>query len=120
MINIAEIEKAIGAHGLWKGRLRAAIDSGSSEFKVEKVQLDNQCDFGKWLYSLPASEQQSEFGKKVMALHKEFHVQAAQLLSLAVTGKKKEAEAAISLGSNFSRISSELTRTLSEWKKVAK
>jgi len=42
-----EITKAIGAHGMWKQRLRQAIDTGKSEFTVERVRPDNLCDFGK-------------------------------------------------------------------------
>jgi len=31
-----EISKAIGAHGLWKGRLHRAIENGTSESTPEK------------------------------------------------------------------------------------
>ncbi len=47
-----EITKAIGMHGIWKLRLKQAIDLGSSEFSVEHISPDNECAFGKWLYSL--------------------------------------------------------------------
>jgi len=47
MLNTEEITKAISAHGNWKQRLRQAIESGNSEYTVEKLKVDNQCDFGK-------------------------------------------------------------------------
>jgi len=39
-----QIKKAIGAHGLWKTRLAAAIDVGKSEFTVDTVRKDNACN----------------------------------------------------------------------------
>lgn len=119
MSHSAEIDKAIAAHGSWKARLRSAIETGKSEFTVEKVRTDNQCDFGKWLYSLPSSELGSEFGKKVKALHAQFHVQAAKVLDLALTSKKKEAEEAMTTTSDFGKTSAELTLAMVAWKKAS-
>ena len=45
------ITKGIGAHGMWKQRILDAIKTGKSEWTPEIVCQDNQCEFGKWLYS---------------------------------------------------------------------
>ena len=45
-----EIDKAISAHGMWKQKLRNAIDTGECESTPAKVKMDNNCAFGKWLY----------------------------------------------------------------------
>src|SRR4030067_1327121 len=45
-----EITKAIGAHGVWKMRLRTAIDSGKADANAADVAKDNACPFGQWLY----------------------------------------------------------------------
>ena len=37
-MNSGEIEKAIGAHGMWKGRLAAAIDARRSDVAPEQVE----------------------------------------------------------------------------------
>ncbi len=116
MAAVEEINKAIGAHGMWKQRLREAIDTGKSEFTVERVRPDNLCDFGKWLYSLPPGDQTSTHWKTVKELHAKFHAEAARVLGLAVNGHKQEAEKALSTGSNFVKISSELTGTMMKWK----
>ena len=52
-----EINKAIGAHGMWKFRLDQAVEKGTSEFTVDNVRKDNLCDFGRWLYgpTVPAA-----------------------------------------------------------------
>lgn len=111
-----EITKAIGAHGMWKQRLRQAIDTGKSEFTVERARPDNLCDFGKWLYSLPPADQKSSHWKSVQDLHGKFHAEAAQVLGLAVRGNKQEAEREIAAESKFTKISSELTVAMMKWK----
>jgi len=119
MPHAAEIDKAMGAHALWRGRLILAIETGKSDLAIDKVRLDNQCDFGKWLYALPPSEQESEFAKKVKVLHSQFHIHAAKVLALALAGRRKEATEAIAIDSEFIKTSTQLTKTLMEWKKAS-
>jgi hypothetical protein len=111
-----EISKAIGMHGRWKLRLKQAIAQGNSEFEVEKVRVDGECAFGKWLNSLPQFEKQSDYWKNVKQLHIEFHKEAARVLQLALNGQKQDAEIALSFKSNFSKISADLTNTMVKWK----
>jgi chemoreceptor zinc-binding protein len=115
MAAVEEIKKAVGAHGMWKQRLKQAIDSGKSDFTVDRVRVDNMCDFGKWLYSLAASDQTSAHWKSVRELHAKFHAEAAHVLSLAVSGHKQDAEKGLATGSNFAKISSELTGAMMKW-----
>lgn len=117
MANVEEIKKAIGAHGLWKQRLRDAIDKGQSEFTVERVKPDNLCDFGKWLHSLPPGDRGSEHWKKVQQLHAEFHQEAARILGLALAKQKPQAEAGIAPNSKFATLSSSLTAAMMAWQK---
>lgn len=107
------ILKAIAAHGQWKQRLRDAAATGKSEFRPEVVKTDNACDLGKWIYGeakakLPGDPRVEEVRK----LHAEFHQHAAQVLSLALLGKKAEAEAAMALGSPYSKASTALVNAL--------
>ena len=111
-----EISKAISAHTEWKNRLRAAIENGSSDFKPEIVQQDNQCEFGYWLAQVPPAEQSAETYQEMKALHASFHQEAAHVLSLALAGKKDEANQAMSISSKFNSISSELAMTLFSWR----
>jgi len=111
-----EITKAIGAHGMWKQRLREAIETGKSEFTVERVRPDNFCDFGNWLYSLPLSDQKSSHWKTVQDLHGKFHAEAARVLGLGVRGHKREAEHELAAESNYVKISLELTGAMMKWK----
>ena len=116
MSELTIFDLAISAHAKWKYRLYQAIKTGRSDWSVAQLRTDDRCDFSEWLRSLPTPERTSERCERVRALHTEFHTAAAEVLELALAGRKKDAETAISLGSHFSRISAELTMALSAWK----
>ena len=116
-----EISKAIGAHGMWKQRLRNAIDAGKSEFTPDTVAKDNACDFGQWLYgnSLSAVDKGCAEYKAVKDLHAKFHQCASGVLKWAVTGKKADAETMMGTAGSFTTASGELTRAMMTWKAKA-
>jgi Chemoreceptor zinc-binding domain len=122
MANIEEIDKAIGAHGMWKTRLKLAVDTGKTDTPVETIGQDNQCAFGKWLYgpTLTSMDKASSDYKTVKNLHAEFHKTAARVVTLVLDGKKEEAEKMMELGGEYASISGKLTRAMMEWKKVSK
>jgi len=116
-----QIKKAIGAHGLWKTRLAAAIDVGKSEFTVDTVRKDNACDFGRWLYGSelpPAAKNLAEY-ETCRRLHAEFHQCAAEVLNLAVGGKKSEAQKAMGATGKFASTSASLTTAMMKWLALA-
>jgi hypothetical protein len=53
---------------------------------------------------------------RIWDLHAEFHKEAARILAPALAGHKSEAEAAIALGSRFSKTSADLTLALAGWR----
>ena len=112
-----EIDKAIGAHGMWKQRLNQAIQNGSSEWSVSGVRPDDVCAFGKWLHGLPPSVKNTPSWKTIREMHAAFHVEAARVLGLALDGKKSEAVAALSMGSAFGDLSAKLTSAMMKWKR---
>jgi hypothetical protein len=110
------ITGGIGAHGKWKQRLLDAIKTGQSEWTPSIVCQDNQCDFGKWLYSCSAEEQSSPHYSTVKRLHADFHKTAADVLTLALAGKKDDAEKAVDFGSDYAKVSGSLTKEMMAWK----
>ena len=110
------ITKGIAAHGLWKQRLIDAIKTGKSEWTPTIVCQDNQCEFGKWLYSCSNDEKASPHYEKIRHLHADFHKTAATVLDLALQGKTTEAEAKIADNSDYKNISSNLTKEMMTWK----
>ena len=109
-----EINQAIGAHGVWKQRLRQSIRSGNSELTPAETQSETLCEFGKWLHSLPPEEKACQHWKTVQDLHLRFHLEAARVLALATTGDKEEAEKALVGG--FSDVSARLTSSMMKWR----
>jgi hypothetical protein len=116
---IEALDQALAAHAKWKYRLMEAIDTGKSQWRVNEVRTDNSCQFGKWLFALPLSDRLSEHSKKVKALHAEFHGLAADVLELALAGRKDEATAAMAMRSRFATVSSNLTMAVMAWKEAA-
>ena len=119
MQNTNELERGIAAHAWWKYHLFDAIKTGKSDWTVEGIRSPDTCEFSKWLSSLPPADQSSEYFIKVKNLHDEFHDVAAEVLALALSDRKKEAEQAIALGSRFSQVSSGLTMAMTAWKDAA-
>ena len=118
MKNIEEIDKAIAAHGMWKTRLKQAIDTGETDIPVEMIRTDDHCIFGKWLNgpTHSAADKLSNHYKTVKQLHAEFHRIAAHVAELAMAGNRKEAEKMIALGGDYASISSKLTAAMKDWK----
>ncbi len=119
MADLQEIDKAIGAHGMWKTRLKMAIDTGKVDTPVETIRMDNQCVFGKWLYgtTLSSADKSSSDYKNIKTLHAEFHKTAASVAELVLSGKKTEAEKLMSFSGAFTLASTNLTAAMMEWKK---
>ncbi|MEQ1794311.1 MAG: CZB domain-containing protein [Nitrospira sp.] len=119
MSNILEqIDKAIGAHGAWKVKLRQNID-GTLALNPAEVSVDNRCDFGKWLYSLTGGQTSDPHYKEVLTLHAAFHRAAAGVVTKVQKGDKAGAEASIGLNGDYASASSKLTAKMMEWKRVS-
>lgn len=111
-----EIEKAITAHGEWKNKLRAAIETGMSESTPERVKQDNNCSFGKWLHErIDPAMKNTTFYNDVVKLHADFHKEAAAILEFTLKGDKDNASKEMELGKPFSLLSTALTRKMIDW-----
>lgn len=110
-------DHAIFAHAKWKRHLREAIETGKSEWTVAEVKANDHCELGNWLKQLPNDKKISERYSHLCSLHADFHDAASTVLALALSGKIKDAQDEIAAGSHFSKISTKLTLTLSQWAK---
>jgi methyl-accepting chemotaxis protein len=118
MTTAAHIDKAIGAHGMWKSRLKMAIDSGKIDAPIPTISADNKCAFGEWLYGpeVTAAQKASPHYQKVRTLHAAFHKQAAKVAEYATKGQKAEALKSIGLAGDYAKASADLTTAMREWK----
>ena len=112
----SQVSNALAAHKKWKDRLKQAIHTGRTEFQLEVVKTDDQCDFGRWLYhDVPQEIRQTPTYKTVVQLHADFHLETARVLEMALKGRTVEAERAIGTGSEWSNISFKLSSKLLSW-----
>jgi hypothetical protein len=111
-----EITKAIGAHGMWKMRLRSAINSGKIDADPAEVAKDNHCAFGQWLNgsSIAADARASADYAAVHRLHADFHKCASKVLACVASGHKDQASAL--MAGEYDKISGELTTAMMKWK----
>ena len=111
------ITAAIGLHGLWRARLKSAINTSRSDFNVAVVRVDDECEFGEFLRTkIDARVMASSDYQSCLKLHREFHALTASVLELALSGRKAEALRALEIGSPFSRTSGSLTAAMLQWR----
>ena len=112
---IEAIRAAIGAHGVWKLRLKTAITLGKSDVSVADVCRDDLCDMGKWMNdpALPSALRQSPEFRAIRSKHTNFHKCAGDVLGLALAGQKEAAQAR--LDGDFAAQSQDLTLSLRQW-----
>jgi len=111
-----EINEAIASHGLWKFRLKRAIETGESDWSTSDLRKNDACQFGGWLQGLPTDVQAGEHWQQVHELHTEIHRQAADVLQLALNDQQSEAQAALRFGSPFMVASAKLTAAMTAWR----
>ncbi|HUJ76475.1 MAG TPA: CZB domain-containing protein, partial [bacterium] len=115
-----EISAAIQAHARWSFHLQDAIKTGQSEFSAEVVSADDQCDFGKWLYSrLGSANGDTAQFTQIKELHAEFHRQTGNILSMALAGDPDKAALLTASGSDYQKLSDKLIGMLTDLKSRA-
>ena len=111
-----EINEAIGAHSVWKMKLRTAIAVGKADVNSHDVAKDDACAFGQWLHSpalSPAVLASSDY-LAVRALHADFHKYAAKVLEYVRHGDKAQATALME--GEYDKVSDDLMAALRKWK----
>ena len=106
------LEEAIFAHSRWKVHLKQAIETGKSDFSVVDTSNPHACAFGQWLDS-EEGRTLPDYGT-IAKLHEEFHIEASNILALALGGSASEATAKMQMGSKFSRSTARLVNALAE------
>lgn len=107
---------AISAHGDWKFKLKRAITNQAEGLDPAQVSLDNQCAFGKWLYSPSTEPLRTEKSyTEILELHAIFHQEAAQIVRLCQAARTSEAEKKMRADSAYSKVSAQLTTAVKNW-----
>ena len=120
MVTRDAIDAALGVHAKWKARLESAIATGKSDFLPAVVAKDDACDFGRWLHTLRGEDINTAHYAKVRVFHAEFHTTAGKILSMAVSGRKADAQKALEPTGEYARISAKLVMAMNTWKTTIK
>ena len=114
---VSQINDAIGAHGMWKLRLRTSVQTGKSDITPQVAGCDDACAFGKWLKhgSIEPAVKSGVPYQVVTRLHADFHRAAGNVLSDALAGRPAEAET--TLQGEFTERSEKLVKALTKWKR---
>lgn len=124
MADIAfEIGKAIGAHGLWKSRLRNAIETRAAGLDLAQIGRDDACDFGRFLHApalqaLFAAPPHAAHHLRVRELHARFHRCACAVAKAARAGDRPRAEALMRADGDYGLSSADLTRAMMAWQQA--
>ncbi|WP_439121797.1 CZB domain-containing protein [Marivita sp.] len=112
-----QLNNAIGAHGAWKLRLRMAAQTPGGNDMSATAGDHRNCEFGRWLESLPADTKSMPEAQDTIALHAAFHQTAGRTAQLVHQGKK---DAAITmLDTELADASNALKSAVSKWKFAA-
>lgn len=112
------IDRAVCTHGLWKSRLRRAIERGEAERTLASVPHESLCELGRLLQrpELALGSVAPQHLERLRVLHAEFHRVASKVLDLALTGQKEEALRFIDAHGPFTEVSMLLVREMMAWK----
>jgi len=117
-LNVRELQQldaAILSHSQWITQLQLAIADGSSKFDPNIVMIDNRCEFGRWLYEdFPKDARSSRIFEPIRDTHAAFHLKAANILRLALSGNGAAALEQMSINGDFMRLSGHLILQLKE------
>jgi hypothetical protein len=109
-------DDAITAHSQWKLRLKSVVDGTSREtLDPAVIAVDDKCALGQWIRGDAKAYEGLEEYRDLMAQHAQFHRCAAEVLKLALAGRKGEASAQLENTGEFTEAS---IRTISAIRKL--
>jgi hypothetical protein len=116
-----EISKAMDAHTLWRDKLLTVIDTGKTETPIDIIKTDNNCAFGKWIYSNEITDEmkKSKIYHDIKEYHAKFHIEAARIAELALNGNKDMATSLLQNDGTYNDLSKNLMQLLIKWRKDA-
>ncbi len=113
-----EIDNAVRDHERWKINLNALIEKGTVSSAASKIDKDNVCAFGRWLYgsTIPKDARYDPNYIIVQFLHEKFHECAGKVVRLLAEGKKLEAAAMMAQDGEYAITSDKLVAAMTTWK----
>jgi hypothetical protein len=111
---------AIWTHHTWVSILRKAIAERACERSVAETADGETCDIGRWLASeIPPAFRSTELYDTTLRIHRRFHVEAANVLRLALAGEREAALASMEPVGDFFLVAAHMRTVLYEWATAA-
>ena len=112
-----DLTHEIERHRHWHRRLHHAVAAGQCSVDPADARRDDNCEFGRWLREMSDA---GHHHARATELHRRFHLAAAHILELALSGRRPEALELLSAEGEYAGISAELMLEMTEWKKQLK
>jgi hypothetical protein len=88
-----DLNTAMSAHIRWKVRLLECIQGQAELPKATDMARDDACDLGQWMSGAGVEYASLASFRDAKKLHAAFHLRAAEVVSAAEKGDKRQAEA---------------------------
>ena len=105
-------DTAIESHAAWKMKLAAYLANPDHGLKASAIEVDDQCDLGKWLRGEGQKYSQSAEFSKLVSAHTQFHKAAAEVVRRADSGQNVKEEVALGARSEFAQASTAVVKAL--------
>jgi len=109
-------QDAIVAHVSWKMKLSRYIQKPDKSLDSAKVEADNNCDLGKWIYGEGVKFSTDPKFKELVAEHAKFHKAAAGIIRRADSGVSVMEEVALGAKSDYAKQTENVIRILMDLK----
>ena len=110
-------DEAIAAHSSWKQKLSLYLAKPDKSIDAAKLEKDNQCELGKWIYSEAGKMGSQEVFVELKQEHARFHVAAADVVKRADSGQKVSEEIALGAKSPYAECSTNVVKALMRMKR---
>ncbi|MQQ07352.1 hypothetical protein GFB49_02690 [Epibacterium sp. SM1979] len=112
-----QIGEAMQAHAAWKQKLGDAVKTGRLPKPSCDIRTNDQCSFGKWLFSLTSDPRvaRSAGYQEVMKTHTVFHLEAGRVAELVEKDDLAAAERALN-GPGYNAATTNLNNAMLQWK----
>jgi hypothetical protein len=111
-----EITEAIGAHGAWKTRLKAAALAGATAIDPRQVADCHACRFGQWLDAHLSANPEDRAARRIFDLHQRFHRAAGEVAEAICAGHGDQAVRDVETGP-FKGASDALVAAMMDWRR---
>lgn len=109
-----DFDIAINQHLNWVNLVESLFNEGDCKILNPSLVIkEDQCDLGKWLYSVNTNILSNKIYQELVQVHKDFHFQAGTIILNYQSGRKEEA---LKLQVSFKELSKDIISLIKQLK----